>query len=265
MSTRAAPLKPPARPSPAPPLASDPVDVLYRDSRTMVLNKPAGVALQGQIGSPPHRRWQQLISALRNLDGCSDARPVHRLDKSTSGALLFALSSSSAKQLAQQLKQHDLKRTYLAVVHGQLKPGYEGDIDARLRMDDDRVRLAEGGGEGVEARTRWRCLSVAPHFSLLELKPETGRKHQLRVHCADVLRAPIVGDFKISPSSPHASALSDLSLPLNTVLLHASSLSYYSWLKSGKRITITASAAPPPSFLRFCRAHKLALPVVEEP
>jgi hypothetical protein len=130
-------------------------------------------------------------------------------------------------------------------------------------MDEDRVRVCEDG-EGVEARTEWECLAASVRFSytpssraptddsekqsdysLLRLKPATGRKHQLRVHCADVLRgtpslsffsfltltllstAPIVGDFKLAPSAPHAAALEDLSIPLDSVLLHASTLSFF--------------------------------------
>ncbi|GAA5941940.1 hypothetical protein JCM10213_004341 [Rhodosporidiobolus nylandii] len=247
-------------PSPPPPS----LDIRLSTPRYVVLNKPAGVALQGQHGSPARKGWDDLLAALRKEQGCEKAVPVHRLDKSTTGCLLLALSPLLASRLQTQLQQHAVKRTYLAVVHGRIKPGFVGAVDGRLRMDDDRVRVCDEA-DGVEARTDWECLdSSKTGFSLLRLKPQTGRKHQLRIHCADVLRAPIVGDFKLSPTSPHAPALASVGLPLDTVLLHAASLSFFNWAKNGKRETLTAVAPVPKAFERFCRAHKLSLPPLEE-
>ncbi|GAA6043538.1 hypothetical protein JCM8097_001211 [Rhodosporidiobolus ruineniae] len=251
--------RPPTRPRPAPAASPPPprLDVRYEDDRCLVLNKPAGVALQGQHGSTARRAWDALLSAIRARPDCANAVPVHRLDKSTSGVLLLAKQPQHAARLSKQLQRHEIHRTYLAVVHGQLKQGYAGEIDAPLRVEDDRVRLAQ---DGIEAKTAWACLAASPSFSLLSLKPATGRKHQLRVHCADYLQAPIVGDFKIAPSAPHAAALSAHAIPHDTLLLHATNLSFHAWEKSGRRTTITASAPPPSAFIRFCKAHKLALP-----
>ncbi|TNY21347.1 pseudouridine synthase [Rhodotorula diobovata] len=185
---------------------------------------------------------------------------VHRLDKSTTGALLLAKSRPIASRLSAQLANHDVDRSYLAVVHGQLKVGFEGHVDAPLRLDHDRVRLCPEG-QGVDALTRWQCIAASRLFSLLRLEPETGRKHQLRIHCAQVLQAPIVGDFKLAPKAPHAAALVELGLSLDHVLLHSHQLSFFAWDKdTGKRSRITATCPPPPAFERFCRAHKLALP-----
>ncbi|GAA5977390.1 hypothetical protein JCM11641_000083 [Rhodosporidiobolus odoratus] len=255
-STRSRAKPPTSPPAPLPTIPS----IVHEDARFLVIDKPAGVALQGQYGSPPRKQWDDLLAAVRARDGCEKAAPAHRLDKATSGCLLMPKTALHASRIATQLQRHEVQREYLAVVHGRMKTGYQGDIDVRLTMDDDRVRVCQDG-TGVEARTLWECLaSSTSGFSLLSLKPQTGRKHQLRVHCADVLRAPIVGDFKLAPTAPHVAALSELGLPLDTVLLHARRLSFYAWEKSGKRTTITTEAPLPHTFQRFCKAYKLRLP-----
>ncbi|GAA6053529.1 hypothetical protein JCM3770_000311 [Rhodotorula araucariae] len=251
-----APPRPPPPPRPAPP----PPSILYEDARHLVIDKPAGVALQGQHGSPARHHWDHILAALKARPESPDIYTVHRLDKATSGALLLAKSRPIAHRLSQQLAKHDVDRTYLAVVHGQLLQGYHGQVDARLRIDDDRVRVC-AIDDGVDANTHWQCIAASRNFSLLRLEPQTGRKHQLRVHCAEILKAPIVGDFKVAPKAPHAAALVELGLSLDNVLLHSHELSFYAWDKAtGKRSRITATSPPPAAFRRFCSAHKLALP-----
>ncbi|GJN91750.1 hypothetical protein Rhopal_004773-T1 [Rhodotorula paludigena] len=239
---------PPRTPRPRPPAPPRVLPrIVFEDANHLVLDKPSGAALQGQHGSPARHLWDHTLATLEARPESPTLFPVHRLDKAVSGCLVLAKSAPTAKRLAQQFQHNLVRKDYLAVVHGQLRPGFEGLVDQPLAVGDNRVRVDDT--EGVAARTRWECLSSAPHFSLLRLEPETGRKHQLRVHCADVLKAPIVGDFKLAPSAPHAQALADVGVPLDHVLLHSSSLSFYSWAKeTGKRHTITA------------RAHKLALP-----
>lgn len=164
-------------------------------------------------------------SALKARPESPTVHAVHRLDKvrltalivdphssapalsqAVTGALLLAKSPAIATRLVQQLQRHEIQKMYLAVVHGQLRPGFEGDIRGHLRMDLERVRVC-GDDEGVEAHTQWQCISssvrtclrsalaladasslIQPRFSLLQLRPMTGRKHQLRVHCSDVLK-----------------------------------------------------------------------------
>ncbi|BGP36868.1 hypothetical protein JCM10449v2_000770 [Rhodotorula kratochvilovae] len=248
------------RPAPAPPPPLPPPSILYEDTRHLVIDKPGGVALQGQHGSPARQHWDHIVAALKARPESPEVYTVHRLDKATSGALLLAKSRPIAQRLSQQLAKHEVDRAYLAIVHGQLRAGYEGVIDTRLRVDDDRVRIC-ASDDGVEAQTRWECLAASRNFSLLRLEPQTGRKHQLRVHCAEILKAPIVGDFKVAPKAPHAAALVELGLSLDHVLLHSHELSFFAWDKeTGKRSRITTTAPPPPAFERFCRAHKLALP-----
>lgn len=240
----------------------------YSDPSQLVLNKPSGVAIQGVHGSAQRSAWDSLLADLRVTYGRPDVHPVHRLDKSTTGCLLVARTKQVAARLSQQLQQGQIAREYLAVVHGQLKQGYKGTVNHRLRVDDDRVRRAwpdDSDADTLAASTKWECLATAPRYSLLRLEPLVGaRKHQLRVHCADVLQAPIVGDFKLAPDARHVEALDEVGLPHDSVLLHAASISFWTWDKeTRKRHRVTANAPPPAAFLRFCRAHKLALPAVQ--
>ncbi|CEQ38992.1 SPOSA6832_00465 [Sporobolomyces salmonicolor] len=201
--------------------------------------------------------------------------PVHRLDKATTGTLLLAKSSLQASRLAKQLANHEVQRQYLAVVHGQLKVGYRGELDGRLRVDPDRVRVC-GEDEGVEAKTIWECLATSPRLAVAVYGPEAPTQgtrfckvrlflfpsfpYNSELISSPQIAAPIVGDFKYAPKAPHAESLTELSIPNDRILLHSSSISFYTWGKNGKRQTITASAPPSPALERFCRAHSLALP-----
>ncbi|GAA5980343.1 hypothetical protein JCM10908_001622 [Rhodotorula pacifica] len=254
------------RPRPAPvPSPTVPPQLAYCDQSQLVLNKPSGVAIQGVHGSAQRTAWDALIADLRSKFGRPDVHPVHRLDKATTGCLLVARTKQVAARLSKQLQEGQIARQYLAVVHGQLKQGYKGTVEQRLRVDDDRVRIAwpdDAEADTLSAATKWECVAAAPKYSLLRLEPLIGaRKHQLRVHLADVLRAPIVGDFKLAPEAAHVEALDEVGLPHDTVLLHAASISFWTWDKeTRKRQRVTANATPPAAFQRFCRAHKLVLP-----
>lgn len=95
--------------------------------------------------------------------------PVHRLDKATTGCLLVARTKQVAARLSLQLQAGQIHRTYLAVVHGQLKPGYQGTIEQRLRVDDDRVRIAwpdDSESDTLAAATEWECLASAVSLAL---------------------------------------------------------------------------------------------------
>jgi 23S rRNA pseudouridine955/2504/2580 synthase len=169
--------------------------VLWRDEQVIVLNKPAGLPTQGGPGITRH-----LDGMLDGLRFGSEHRPrlVHRLDRDTSGVLVLARSPGVAAKLAAAFRGRDVEKIYWAVVVGRPVP-VAGRIDLPLVRNSDlragRVAVAEpGDAAAARAATEYRTLDHAGRkLAWLELRPLTGRTHQLRVHCA-ALGAPILGD-----------------------------------------------------------------------
>ncbi len=179
--------------------------VLYRDKDILVINKPAGLAVQG--GSKVSKHLDGMLPALQ-FDGKQVPRLVHRLDKDTSGVMLLARHSAAAATLQRAFAQKTIRKTYLALVVGVPQP-YEGEIESKL----DKLAREEGGLEkmmsveedGKRALTRYRTLEhLAKKIALVELEPITGRTHQLRVHMAE-LGCPILGDGKYGGKEAHIS------------------------------------------------------------
>lgn len=169
--------------------------VLYSDDSVIVLNKPAGLPVQGGSGIAVH-----VDGMLDALQGDYPERPklVHRLDRDTSGVLVVARSSLAARKLATAFRGRDLEKTYWALVAG-LPDTLEGRIDLPLkRIDLGSTSRSEPASrkdkEAQKAITDYRVLDKAgKKFALLELSPHTGRMHQLRAHCL-ALGTPIMGD-----------------------------------------------------------------------
>ncbi|MBU6419219.1 MAG: RluA family pseudouridine synthase [Proteobacteria bacterium] len=169
--------------------------VLYSDSSVIVLNKPAGLPVQGGSGITVH--VDGMLDALQ--DGAEE-RPklVHRLDRDTSGLLVIARSSRVARTLAAAFRGRDVEKTYWALLAG-LPEQLEGRIDLPLkRLDLGQTSRAEPASrkdkEAQSAVTDYRVLDKAGRrFCLAQLNPHTGRMHQLRAHCL-ALGTPILGD-----------------------------------------------------------------------
>lgn len=200
--------------------------VLYRDDHVLVLNKPAGLPVQGGPGIARH--LDGMLDALR-FGSPDRPRLVHRLDRDTSGVLLLARTPGAAAKLAAAFRSRDVDKTYWAVVAGRPVPS-EGRLDLPLRREaggprGERTRAAEPGDEdAARAITDFRTLdSAGQRLAWLELKPLTGRTHQLRVHCV-ALRAPIVGDLKYhEPDQNNAFSAAIEGLP-RQLHLHARAL-----------------------------------------
>jgi len=171
--------------------------VIYRDDWLLVLNKPHGLPVQGGPGITRH--LDDMLDALR-FGSAERPRLVHRLDRDTSGALLLARTPGTAAKLAAAFRGRSVEKTYWAVVAGRPMPP-EGRIDLPLRRiggaRGERTEVAERGDEdAARAITDYRTLDHAGQkLAWLELRPLTGRTHQLRVHCV-ALGAPILGDVK---------------------------------------------------------------------
>jgi 23S rRNA pseudouridine1911/1915/1917 synthase len=193
-----------------------PLQIIYEDDDLMVIDKPAGLAVHPAPGHPAHTLVNAVLAHLPGLAGEGDSRPgiVHRLDKDTSGLIVVAKNRAAQADLSAQFKSRTVKKSYLVLVRGKLVPE-SGLIEANIGRDRrHRQRMAIVAG-GRAARTAYRVISYIGGYSLLEIKPETGRTHQIRVHLA-AIGFPVVGDATYGVTSPY----------LKRQFLHASRLGF---------------------------------------
>jgi 23S rRNA pseudouridine1911/1915/1917 synthase len=187
---------PPPEPSPLEPEAL-PLDIIYEDRDLLVVNKPPGLVVHPGAG---HRQGTLLNALLhhcpelREIGDVSRPGLVHRLDKDTSGLLVVAKTELAHQALVRQFQARQVEKTYLALVWGRFKEK-EGEIAAEVgRHPTVRQKMSVHPRRGKPARTFWRVLREFPGpLTLVELKPETGRTHQLRVHLA-ARGHPVLGD-----------------------------------------------------------------------
>lgn len=160
------------------------LDIVYEDDDILVINKPSGMVVHPAPGNKEHT----LVNALMNYSKLStrngDFRPgiVHRIDKDTSGLLLVAKNDKAHLFLEEELKKHNIVRTYIALVNGVINHD-TGKIDAPIgRSVSDRKKMEVTAKNSKEAITNFKVLERYKNVTLLELKLETGRTHQIRVH-----------------------------------------------------------------------------------
>jgi 23S rRNA pseudouridine1911/1915/1917 synthase len=173
-----------------------PLKVLHEDAHLLVVEKPAGMVVHPSPGHAAGTLVNALLSRADTLSGIGGvARPgiVHRLDRDTSGILVVAKTDAAHGGLSAQLSSHAMEREYHGIVFGA-PPASEGAVRTRIgRHPVHRKKMAVLPSGGRLAVTRYRRLASFGPFSLLAFRLETGRTHQVRVHCAH-LRCPIVGD-----------------------------------------------------------------------
>lgn len=181
-----------------------PIDIVYEDDDLMIINKPVGMV----VHPAPGNYSGTLVNALMNhtdklssINGVIRPGIVHRIDKDTSGLLMIAKTDHAHKGLAEQLKDHSIKRQYVAIVHGSI-PSETGTVSAPIgRSPKDRLKMAVNERQGKEAVTHFTVLKRFKNYTMIQCQLETGRTHQIRVHMA-YIGHPLLGDLTYGVKKP---------------------------------------------------------------
>ena len=207
-----------------------PLDIIYEDNDILVVNKAKGMVAHPAAGNPEGTLVNAVMAHCKeNLSGIGgELRPgiVHRLDKDTSGLLIIAKNDKSHIQMSKQIQNREVKKIYIALVRGVI-PENEATINMPIgRSIQDRKKMAVTK-KGKEAITHFQVLERFDKYTLLKIKIDTGRTHQIRVHMAEI-GYPVVGDilysngkneFGIEGQMLHAISL-DFKHPITQKLLH---------------------------------------------
>lgn len=177
-----------------------PIEVIYEDDDIIVVNKPKGMVVHPANGNPDGTLVNAIMAICKDsLSGIGgEIRPgiVHRLDKDTSGLLIVAKNDKAHVNMSEQIKNHEVKKTYIALVRGIVKEN-EATIDMPIgRSNSDRKKMAVTKN-GRNAITHIKVLKRFDKYTLLQVNIETGRTHQIRVHLSHI-GYPIVGDYTYS-------------------------------------------------------------------
>jgi 23S rRNA pseudouridine1911/1915/1917 synthase len=205
---------------------SEPFRIAYEDEHLLVVDKSAGVVVHPAKGHHEDT-LSQLLAGVAGGGDPQRAGIVHRLDRDTSGLLVVARSEEAHAKLQRALQRREIEREYLALVQGR-PPARSGTIDAPIGRDARvRTRMAVGGAHAREARTHFELDKALASTSLLRLKLETGRTHQIRVHL-QAIGHPVLGDPEYGSGE---------TLGLQRQFLHATRLAFAHPI-SGERIDV---------------------------
>lgn len=208
-----------------------PLDVIYEDKDIIVINKARGMVVHPAAGNPNGTLVNALLyhckGELSGINGVIRPGIVHRLDKDTSGVMVAAKTDEAHRGLAAQIKAHTARRTYWALVHGNITEE-RGIVDAPIgRHAKDRIKMAVTFKGGRDAVTHFRVVKRYGMYTWIECKLETGRTHQIRVHMA-YINHPVVNDplygykkdnFPIAGQALHSHCL-DLVHPITGEAMH---------------------------------------------
>lgn len=209
----------------------DKIGIIFEDKDILVLDKPAGITVNKSDTTKDEYTLQDFVEEKFNKDGIKlntenidfnqRAGIVHRIDKETSGILIVAKNVESFENLQAQFKERKVKKTYIALAHGFVVPD-EGEIRVpvgRLPWNRKRFGVLAGGKDAV---TKYKVIEKKKGFTFLELSPETGRTHQIRVHLK-YINHPIFADYLYAGRKTSR----DDRKVLERVFLHAHKISFY--------------------------------------
>ena len=204
-----------------------PIELLLVDDDFVIVNKPAGMVVHAGAGHASGTLVNALLHRLGTLSGAGGAlRPgiVHRLDKETSGAILVARNDRAHENLAEQFRSRNVRKIYLALIHGKL-PRDSGTITLPISRDPHRrTRMTARAAKGRHARTDWRVIARLDRCTLVEAALHTGRTHQIRAHFA-ATGHPVVGDTLYGAPRILRAGARDLP-PLHRNFLHAARIGF---------------------------------------
>lgn len=234
---------------------------IIQDSADLaILNKPGYVVCHPSKHGP----WSSLIGAAREYFNVETIHMPFRLDRETSGVWLAAKNRAKGTELQRAVQLRQVKKTYLAITEGRFENAI--DVDQPLgKCEGSLVWLKQAVREdGVRAHTRFEPISIGERFSLVRVKPSTGRLHQIRVHAA-WLGHPLVGDKIYGPDESlfvdfitqgYTGRVAEM-LPLSRQALHCDSVEFE--MESGP---LQFSAPLPPDLADFCRLHHIDVPIL---
>jgi len=212
-----------------------PLDILYQNDDLLVIDKPVGLTVHPAPGHQSHTLVNAILAYVPDLPESDSLRPgiVHRLDKDASGVMVIAKNSRAQLDLIGQFKARSVAKAYLVLVKGQLTPD-DGVIEAPIGRDmRNRKRMAVvAEGKGREACTHYHVIRHLEGYTLLEIRTETGRTHQIRVHLS-AIGYPVVGDRVYGAKSD----------PLPRLFLHACRLGF-KLPSTGEYIEFTSNLPP---------------------
>ncbi len=225
-----------------------PLTIVFEDDQLIVVDKPAGMVVHPGAGNPDGTLVNALLhhcaGRLSGINGVARPGIVHRIDKDTSGLLVVAKTDAAHEGLAAQFAAHSIDRLYLGVCAGHPSPS-DGTIATRMgRSAADRKKMAvlpDDSSRGKHAVTHYRLIRRLDHAALIECRLETGRTHQVRVHCASIGH-PLLGD-PVYGRSPKALRASLDRLGFTRQALHAAELGF-SHPVSGEQLSFCADLPP---------------------
>jgi len=191
------------------------IDVLYEDDQLIVFDKPAGLLVIPSPNKEPHT-LTSIVNTQCAQEGETRLHPCHRLDRETSGAIIYAKGKKNQQLMMQEFQRHRVKKQYIAFVRGKIKPP-EGEI--RGAVKDKHKQKYAARARAPEAVTRYRVKEVRRGYSVVEVYPLTGRTNQIRIHFKDIGH-PLLGERVYAFGK-------DFEVKFRRVALHARQLIWY--------------------------------------